>query len=123
MAQREQGHFFYIKEDEYSPSGVRFPWGQVESFLRFGLAPSSRWAAGLLTVFGSPCNCQDVGWHNFYYVNEERGHEFTMFNECTMYLEVKPGSASPPCWTQPVSASLLSILSLPILREQLAQNV
>lgn len=51
---------------------------------------------------------------------EQEGVNFYYVNECIMYSGVKFGSISPPCWNQPVLASLLSIFSLHILQEYLA---
>lgn len=39
------------------------------------------------------------------------GCKFYYVNECLMYLEVKSGPSSPPCWSQTVLAGLLSIPS------------
>lgn len=97
------GSFFHLKEDEYSLSGFRFQREQVKPSWRLSLLHSyisggSGVGSGSLTVFDSPRNCPGLGSLDFYYVGE-----------CIMYLEVKSGSTSPPCWNQPALAGLLSL--------------
>lgn len=54
---------------------------------------------------------------------EMEEQDFCYIYECIIYLGVMFGSISPPCGNPLVLASLLSVLSLHILWEQLTQNV
>lgn len=78
-------------------------WGYVSKepdmvFLEFGLAPPSPGGGSLGYVWFSPVIAQ--------------GCVIFMVNEYIMYCAVKIGSSPPPCWNQPVSASLLYIFLL-----------
>lgn len=88
---------FYTKGEECSITEIRFQRGQVECSGVRSCSTLKSGGAEFSTIFGSPQKCHAVRRWDFYLLN--------------IYLKVKSGSTSPPCWNQPVLVSLMYTLS------------